>query len=227
MALRFARPARPTRWAALSLVVLLALGATVAALGGAEPDDGGGPASLAPSALDETRPEAGMLNEAKRGALPFAESDSARAASGGEAAASPPVGPAGLGGPPLPGAVAAGDARVVKTAVLTLGVGKGRLDDVYQQALDAATRAGGRVQSSETGQDQATLVLKVPADRLEGVLAGLRDLGKVRSESIAGEDVSQEYVDLEARLTHWRAQEAVFLGLIAKAKTIPETIQIQ
>lgn len=87
MALRFARPARPTRWAALSLVVLLALGATVAALGGAEPDDGGGPVTDAGDLL---------TNEAKRDALPFAESDSARAASGGGAAASPP------GPPPKP-----------------------------------------------------------------------------------------------------------------------------
>lgn len=233
MPLRFARPARPARWAALVLVVLLALGATVAALGGAGPDDGARPVTDAGD----------LLTEAKREMLPFAGSDSARAVSGGGAAspsrapaeaagpgsvpASPPVGPVGLGGPPLPGAVATGDARVVKTAVLTLGIGKGRLDDVYQQALDAATRAGGWVQASETGRDQATLVLKVPANRLEGVLAGLRDLGKVRSESIAGEDVSQEYVDLEARLTHWQAQEAVFLGLMAKAKTISETIQIQ
>jgi hypothetical protein len=41
------------------------------------------------------------------------------------------------------------------------------------------------------------------------------------------QDVTAEYVDLEARLTHWRAQEQVFLGIMAKAKSIPETIQIQ
>jgi hypothetical protein len=96
-----------------------------------------------------------------------------------------------------------------------------------QQAVEAATAAGGWVQSSDVGPDQANLVLKVPSDRLEGVVSALKKLGKVRSESMAGEDVTAQYVDLEARLTHWRAQEGVFLGLMARAKTIPETIQIQ
>ena len=38
---------------------------------------------------------------------------------------------------------------------------------------------------------------------------------------------NDEFIDLEARIGHWRAQEAVFVGLMAKARTIPETIQIQ
>jgi hypothetical protein len=44
---------------------------------------------------------------------------------------------------------------------------------------------------------------------------------------VSGEDVGAEYVDLEARLRHWRAQEAVFLDLMAKAQSISETISIQ
>jgi hypothetical protein len=116
---------------------------------------------------------------------------------------------------------------VIKTAVLSVDVDKGGLSEAYQAAQDAAARTGGWVQSSERATDQATLVLKIPSDRFDAALASLRKLGEVRSDSVSGEDVSAEYVDLEARLKHWRAQEAVFLELMAKAKSISETISIQ
>jgi hypothetical protein len=144
-----------------------------------------------------------------------------------EAPVSPGVGPAGLGGQPLPAAVAAGTARIVKNATLSVSVKRGGLGDSYQRAVDAAAAVGGWVQASQTGTDQATLTLKVPSDKLVGVIGTIRGLGKVTSVSETGEDVTAEYVDLEARIGHWRAQEAVFVGLMAKAKTIPETIQIQ
>ena len=45
---------------------------------------------------------------------------------------------------------------------------------------------------------QATL--RVPADQLEAATAELKSLGRVESESQSGEEVTQQYVDLEARL---------------------------
>src|SRR5437588_419298 len=127
------------------------------------------------------------------------------------------------------GAVVAalGTSRIVKNATLNVSVKKGGLGDGYQRAVDAAAAVGGWVQASQTGTDQATLTLKVPSDKLEGVIGTIRGLGKVTSVSETGEDVTAEFVDLEARIGHWRAQEAVFVGLMGKAKTIPETIQIQ
>src|SRR5438045_3877130 len=81
----------------------------------------------------------------------------------------------------------------------------------------AAAGVGGWVQASQTGTDQATLTLKVPSDKLEGVIGTIRGLGKVTSVSETGEDVTAEFVDLEAWIGHWRAQEAVFVGLMGKA----------
>jgi hypothetical protein len=156
-----------------------------------------------------------------------AAATSPEASSTGEAPVSPGVGPSGLGGQPVPAAVAAGTSRIVKNATLNVSVKKGGLGDGYQRAVDAAAAVGGWVQASQTGTDQATLTLKVPSDKLEGVIGTIRGLGKVTSVSETGEDVTAEFVDLEARVGHWRAQEAVFVGLMAKARTIPETIQIQ
>ncbi|HLJ07316.1 MAG TPA: DUF4349 domain-containing protein, partial [Acidimicrobiia bacterium] len=135
--------------------------------------------------------------------------------------------PAGLGGPPVPDAVAAGTSKVIKNATLTVSLKKGGLGDGYQHAVEAAAAVGGWVQASQTGGDQATVTLQVPSDKLEAVIGQIRGLGKVTAESESGDDVTAEYVDLQARIANWQAQEAVFVGLMAKAKTISETIQIQ
>ncbi len=210
---RFARPA------VVAAVVLLSLGALVAVFDDDTPSADGVSSPSAAAAVDNTE-------GSERSRYGSADGVSSLA---GEAAVpvSAAVGPDGLGGAPLPEAIAAGNSRIVKTARVDLSVDKGKLAGAHQGALDAVSSAGGWVQSSESSDDQASFVLKVPVDRLDGVLAKLRGLGEVRSQSLSGQDVSAEYVDLEARLRHWRAQEAVFVALMSKAKTIGETIQIQ
>jgi hypothetical protein len=237
----------PGRAVALGLAALVSAGAVVAALGGgASPETpGGGVRHASPAPAADGMPDkaavpaaGGGRREADRSTgAPLVPTDADAekmirqpAAPTPGASGVPGVpggGPESLGGPPLPQAVAAGTSRIVKTAAVDLKVDKGKLAGVEQQALDTVAAAGGWVQSSDMGAEAAHLVLKVPSDRLEGVVSSLKKLGKVRSESMAGEDVTAQFVDLEARLRHWKAQESVFLGLMARAKTIPETIQIQ
>jgi hypothetical protein len=49
--------------------------------------------------------------------------------------------------------------------------------------------------------------LRVPAPQLDAFVADLKRLGHVESESQHGEDVTQQYVDLEARLSNLRTTE--------------------
>ncbi|HEY0400104.1 MAG TPA: DUF4349 domain-containing protein [Acidimicrobiia bacterium] len=230
----------PGRSAAVAVAVLLASGAVVAAVGGGSDGSGGAQKSLSSKDL---RPVAGgaasssdsISNaETTQTTLPMSAPGSPSAGFGSgalgssaEAPSSSGVGPSGLGGQPVPAAVATGTSRIVKNATLNVSLKKGGLGDSYQRAVDAAAAVGGWVQASQTGTDQATLTLKLPSDKLEGVIGTIRGLGKVTSVAETGEDVTAEFVDLEARIGHWRAQEAVFVGLMGKAKTIPETIQIQ
>lgn len=52
-----------------------------------------------------------------------------------------------------------------------------------------------------------TATLRVPAAQLEATLADLKGLGRVEKESQNGEEVTQQYVDLEARLKNSRNTE--------------------
>ncbi|HKD14137.1 MAG TPA: DUF4349 domain-containing protein [Candidatus Angelobacter sp.] len=56
--------------------------------------------------------------------------------------------------------------------------------------------------------------LRVPADQLDATIAELKKLGHVDSESQKGEEVSQQYVDLRARLANARTTEQTLLDIL-------------
>jgi hypothetical protein len=88
---------------------------------------------------------------------------------------------------------------LVKRASLRLEV-----DDPAEVA-PAATRiakeAGGWVESSSATSDRsAYLTLRVPARSLDAVLESLEKLGDVEERSVTTEDVTEQTIDLDARL---------------------------
>ncbi len=120
--------------------------------------------------------------------------------------------------------------EVVKTADLSVVVSKGRFDEAFRKATLVAGTYGGFVASSSTSGRKVpsgTLVIRVPAASFERALNDLRALGEVESESISGEDVSAQFVDLEARLRTWEAQEEVLLRLMDQATSVADTLRVQ
>jgi hypothetical protein len=120
--------------------------------------------------------------------------------------------------------------RIVKTAAISLELKKGTFAAQFQEASLIAGRHGGYVASSETTEGKlqsGTLVVRVPADQFEVALSDLKGLGKLQSEHITGQDVTGQFVDLQARLRNWEAQETVLLRLMNKASTIDDSIKVQ
>jgi uncharacterized protein DUF4349 len=133
---------------------------------------------------------------------------------------------AGLDGSTLP----AVGPRVVKRAKLELEVPR----DEFQKAVGAATSIAGdhagfvlTTEVSDAKGGFGTVVVRVPATEFEVALDEIKELGEVESERVSGEDVSQEFVDLEARLRNFTAQEAVLLRLMDQAQTVGATIRVQ
>jgi hypothetical protein len=58
-------------------------------------------------------------------------------------------------------------------------------------------------------------------------LEQLSGLGKVEAQEEAGQDVSQELVDLEARIRHLEAVEARLLGFLDEANTVAAALAVQ
>jgi hypothetical protein len=74
----------------------------------------------------------------------------------------------------------------------------------------------------------ATVQLRVPASRFDAALAEIRAVGtRVRAEKQTGKDVTEEFIDLEARLRTQRALEAQFLEIMKRADKVADALEVQ
>ncbi len=120
--------------------------------------------------------------------------------------------------------------KIVKTAEMSIDLPKGSFGDRFQRASAIAARHGGFVAASNTTSDRLPsggITLRVPASQFETALGELRELGTVRTQHVSGQDVTAQYVDLQARLRNWQAQESVLLKLFDSATSIEDSIQVQ
>ena len=119
---------------------------------------------------------------------------------------------------------------VIKTATVEISIERKRFKSAVQAATTIAERYGGFVVSTALDDGKhgfAAATLRIPADKFADAMHGVRGLGEVESEEISGEDVSQQLIDLEARIRNLRSQEVVLLRLMRGANTVLETIRIQ
>ncbi len=120
--------------------------------------------------------------------------------------------------------------QIVKTAQLSVVVKKDTFEDAFQRATLVARRYGGFVESSSTAgtkSQSGTLLIRVPNASFESALRDLAGLGEVDGQSISGQDVTSQFVDLQARLRTWEAQESVLLDLMRQATSIEGTLRVQ
>ncbi|MBU0646025.1 DUF4349 domain-containing protein [Patescibacteria group bacterium] len=123
------------------------------------------------------------------------------------------------------------DQRIIKTGALNIVV-----DDVGAAATQITTLAtgqGGFVQDSsvserEDGTHYGYVTVRVPAEQFESVMTNVKKLANVvENESVTGQDVTEQYTDLEARLRNAQAQEATYLRILDQAKTVEDTLSVQ
>jgi uncharacterized protein DUF4349 len=124
------------------------------------------------------------------------------------------------------------DRMIIRTVTLALSV-----DDVaqsFKQVEMIADCVGGNVTGSTFSQDgdrtTASVVLRIPADQrtYNTAMEQLRKLAvRVPDESLATQDVTEEYVDLDSNLRNLQATEARLVALMDRAQKVDEVITVQ
>ena len=133
-------------------------------------------------------------------------------------------------GQPIPAPLAFDTDRAL---ILTANVALRAKDPwaISDRAQTIATGLGGDVmglsQSGSGDKRSATLTLRVPAARFNDALRQLRDLeAEVVSSNVDGKDVSDQFVDLQARLRAKQAEEQRYLALMARADKIDDILKL-
>jgi hypothetical protein len=122
--------------------------------------------------------------------------------------------------------------RLAKKAKLDLLVRD--VEATLKQAQSAVHRAGGDVTSLNDTNPRdsgsvhaATMVVEVPADRLDDTLDHLGLLGTVQTRAIDAEDVDATIVDEEARLRNLRRAETDLRKLMDKGGKVTDILTVQ
>jgi hypothetical protein len=104
-------------------------------------------------------------------------------------------------------------------------------DQAFGEIERLVTEMGGFVSASNVWREdtfrRGTITVRVPAGQLEDALAQFRELAlDVESENVDSQDVTEEYVDLEARLRNEQRTETELLELLASRSETGKTEDI-
>jgi hypothetical protein len=118
---------------------------------------------------------------------------------------------------------------------MTITVGSGSFDTKLADVRALVQLQGGFIsgtdaQSNPVTNDQirtGVITFMVPAAKFDDTIDQLAKMGKVQNEHISGNDVSAQYVDLQARLANQEAQRLAMLALLRRATSIADIIAVQ
>jgi hypothetical protein len=123
-------------------------------------------------------------------------------------------------------------ARVVKTATVSLAVDEGKVRPAVVALEGLVTRFHGYAADSTSNEvgdtPSAQLTVRVPVASFEAFIAQVRALKlEVVSVAQSGKDVTASYADTQAQIRSLTAARERYLAILARAKTIGETLTVQ
>lgn len=125
--------------------------------------------------------------------------------------------------------VVGADTKIIKTGSVTLEVSDvtGTVESIHTLVLAQGGYLSSSTIQASGSQHTGTVVIRVPQARFETTLAGVKSAGTVLSVSTQGDDVTEEYIDLEAQKKSYEVQLAQYYVLIKKATKITDIIAVQ
>jgi hypothetical protein len=130
----------------------------------------------------------------------------------------------------------AADRKIIRNADITIEVGS--TTEVQQRVTVITESHGGFVVTSEAKQREdidpakrtldIKLVARVPAAQFGAALAEIKGLaGNIPEAHVTGQDVTEDFIDLEARLKTQKALELQFLEIMKDASKVADALEVQ
>ena len=133
-------------------------------------------------------------------------------------------------------AAEAADRKIIRNGNLTIEVNS--TSEAQQKVTSIAEANGGFVVTSEAKQRESAeperrtldikLVVRVPAERFGAALEAIHGLANtLKEENVTGQDVTEEFIDLEARIRTQKALEVQFLEIMKQARKVEDALEVQ
>lgn len=118
---------------------------------------------------------------------------------------------------------------VIYNAQLSLEANE--IQGTLQKIRALADSYGGYVASSSRStygaQARADIAIRVPKDKFQAAIQQIETYGKVLDEGTTSEDITQQYIDLKARLNNMQRQEERLREILDMAKTVDEILKVE
>ncbi len=221
---------------AAALVALVVAGITVLSVSGGSTGSKGSAATSGAAGTPSLSagPSASSSAASSSGTGPAA--GPAGGAAGAAGASGVALTPSGAGPAPGPGPSGqvpppAVPTRVIKTGAVSVVVAKGRLSSTVTDLTTVASGLSGYVTDSKSaeggGAPSADVTVRVPVAQFETLLARVRAIGQPTSITTSGQDVTAQYVDLDARIHSLQATRDQFLLVLSKATAIGDILNVE
>lgn len=96
-------------------------------------------------------------------------------------------------------------------------------DSTNNHLADIAMKYGGYVQT--LGNKKS--IIRVKTDKLNFALTDISEMGKVKSKSVSGDDVTDQYTDFQIRLVNANRARDRYLELLAKAENVEAALKVE
>lgn len=121
------------------------------------------------------------------------------------------------------------DRKIISTASLTLEVKS--VEKASDDILKIVEASQGFISDSSTydsgGSKNARMTIKVPQKNFYSTIAQIEALGTEKSREISGQDVTEEWIDVGARLDNLKKQEARFQEILKNASTVKDVLEVE
>jgi hypothetical protein len=120
--------------------------------------------------------------------------------------------------------------RIIRTATLTVQVKD--VPKALDEARTTTQNAGGYVGDETTTRDEdgtehTRVVLRVPVEKYDDVLAGLQGAGTLLERTAKAQDVTDQVVDVESRVASQRASVARIRELMDQATKLSDVVTLE
>lgn len=107
-----------------------------------------------------------------------------------------------------------------------------KVKEMADKIAELAKTNGGYMVSTNISQPEeapfATVVVRIPAEKVKTTIEEYRKLSiKVTSENVIGTDVTDQYIDLEARLKTLETTKSKFQDIMVRATQIQDILTVQ
>jgi hypothetical protein len=125
------------------------------------------------------------------------------------------------------------DRRVIRTA--DIGIDTDDVIDAERRASAIAEEQGGYVASSDRSSRASdgepgiivNMVLRIPSDHFMASIDRLEKLAsRVLEQRVSSDDVTEEFIDVKARVVAQRTLEAQFLEILKQARSVKDALEV-